>query len=212
MTSMKSTKKALMSSVVALLVCFTMLLGNTFAWFTDSATSADNKIVAGNLDVELYQWTSATASVNISDSKDPVFTDDILWEPGMTQVVYLSIKNAGSLALKYKVALDVTSVSDVKLTDVMEYAITPDAKFDDVTEWAGNGVKANPGINATQANDVTLLPGEEHFFALSVHMLEEATNEYMGQSITFDIKVLAGQLAHEADSFNNQYDVLAGYP
>ena len=212
MTKSRSTKSALLTSVTAMILCFAMLLSTTYAWFTDSASSTDNKIVSGNLDVELYQWTAADASTNISDSHTPVFTDDILWEPGMTQVVYLSIKNAGTLALKYKVALDVTNVSSDALTDVMEYAITPDATYGTVTAWAGNGTKAVPGTNPTQAVDVELAPGAEHFFALSVHMLEEAGNEYMNESITFDIRVLAGQLSYEEDSFGKDYDKLSSYP
>ena len=152
MTNAKTTKRALYSSLVALLLCFTMLLGTTYAWFTDSATSAGNKIVTGNLDVELYLWTEENGEVkrnNISENKSPVLSDSIIWEPGRTEVVYLSIRNEGSLDLKYKVALD---VSDSKLVDVMEYAITPDAKIDGtkVTAWnATNGVKVNPGKNAT---------------------------------------------------------------
>ena len=212
MTGLKATKRALLSSVIALFLCFAMLLGTTYAWFTDSASSTGNKIVSGNLDVELYQWTSATESKNISDSKDPVFTGEMLWEPGKTEVVYFSIKNAGNLDLKYKTAVVVTSVSEDSLTDVMSYTITPDAKYGDVTAWAGNGTYVELGINATNALDVPLTVGGEHFFALSVHMDETATNEYMGETITFDIMVLAGQLASENDSFNNQYDKDAVYP
>lgn len=211
MKSAKTTKRALISSIISLVICFTMLLGSTFAWFTDSAISSGNKIVTGELDVELYQWTDATTATPISQSKAPVLDNAIVWEPGMTEVVYLSIKNEGSLALKYKVAIDVKDIEN-DLHEVMEYVITPDAKYGDVTAWAGNGTKVEKGINATAANDVALLPGAEHFFALSVHMLEEAGNEYMNASITFDIKVLAGQLAHEEDSFDNTYDTFAGYP
>lgn len=214
MTNTKSTKRALISSVIALFLCFAMLLGSTFAWFTDSAVSENNKITAGTLDVELYQWTDATTATPISNSKAPVFDANILWEPGYTSVVYLSIKNNGSLALKYKVAIEVTSVSHDNLAEVMEFAVTPDAKYGDVTAWAGNGTKIEnaPGINETDYQDIILAPGAEHFFALSVHMLEEATNEYMGESITFDIRVLAGQAVAESDSFDNTYDTFAGYP
>ena len=125
MTNLKTTKRALLSSVLALMLCFAMLLGTTFAWFTDTAVSAGNKIVAGTLDVELYQWTSETQTegTNISTSQTPVFTADTIWEPGMTQVRYLSIKNNGNLALKYKVALEVTDISDDSLLEVMEYDI-----------------------------------------------------------------------------------------
>ena len=214
MKNKKTTKRALLSSVLSLLVCMAMLLGTTYAWFTDSAVSAGNKITAGTLDVELYKWTSATAATPISTSKAPVLDANILWEPGYTEVVYLSIKNEGNLALKYQVAIDVTSVSEDNLADVMEYTVTPDAKFGEVASWAGNGTKIEnaPGMNATNYKDVVLAPGAEHFFALSVHMLETATNEYMGESITFDIRVIAGQAVAEEDAFNNQYDVLAEYP
>ena len=213
---MKNTKKALISSVLVFVLCFSMLLGTTFAWFTDSAMSADNKIIAGTLDVELWQHTAADASQNISDSNEPVFSGDILWEPGKTEVVYLSIRNNGSLALKYKVAIEVKQISDHDLTEVMYYYVTPNARFGEVTEWVGdeNALQVNNGLGMTEvANDGKLLEhGDEHFFALSIHMDDEAGNEYMADSITFDVKVLAGQASYEEDSFDDQYDAEALYP
>ncbi len=53
MTTKKSTKSALLSSVLATALCVAMLVGATFAWFTDGVTSGKNKIVAGNLDIDL---------------------------------------------------------------------------------------------------------------------------------------------------------------
>ena len=225
MTNFKNTKRALISSVLALVMCMTMLLGTTFAWFTDTVTSTGNVIQTGTLDVQLFQHTDADTKVEITDSSDPIFgkadsanananTADTLWEPGKTQTVYLSIKNNGSLDLKYTVAIEVTNVTN-NLTDVMEYIITPDAQYGSVTkadlDWTkGNAVQS--GINFASNGDVALKSGEEHFFALSVHMDELAGNEYMNGNITFNIKVLAGQLASEYDSFDNQYDADATYP
>ena len=220
MTNKKSTKRALTSSILSLALCMTMLIGTTFAWFTDSATSANNKIQAGKLDVELYLYDGAEYK-NISESSQAIFgpaglaqneNAATLWEPGKTQVAYLSIKNEGNLDLKYKVAIDVINPEDGKnLYEVMEYAITPDAKAGEVTAWNG-GTGVVPGINYTKDyNDIALKANEEHFFALSVHMLEEAGNQYQEGKVEFDIKVLAGQLASEEDSFNNQYDKLAAY-
>ena len=94
----RSTLTALLTSALALVICVSMLVGTTFAWFTDSATSANNKITAGTLDVELWQHFEDKESVNISNT--PAFDSNILWEPGMTQTVYFSIKNAGNLDLK----------------------------------------------------------------------------------------------------------------
>ena len=217
-----STKRTLLTSVLSLFLCFTMLVGTTFAWFTDSVTSAGNKIVAGTLDVDLYLWNSADESgrQEITETSDPIFGEGslaqnnnsaTLWEPGKTQVAYLSIKNSGSLDLKYKVAIEVYDVTK-DLIEVLEYDITPDAKYGEVTSWANNGISVVEGTNATDSKDVALKVGEEHFFALSVHMLESATNEYQYGSATFDIKVLATQLASESDGFNNQYDKDAIYP
>ena len=206
----RSTKKALVSSILVLVLCFTMLLGTTFAWFTDSASSVGNKIVAGNLDVELKLWTSETESTEINKDSDPLFSADTIWEPGKTEVVYLSIENKGSLDLKYTVGLEVYGITK-DLDKVMSYAITPDATYGELDAWVGNGTNVVPGTNATTANSVALEADGEHFFALSVHMDEEAGNEYMNGSIVFDIKVLATQLASEYDSFGNQYDKDAFY-
>ena len=43
------TKTKLVSSIVTLLICFAMLIGTTFAWFTDSVSSTGNKIQAGSM-------------------------------------------------------------------------------------------------------------------------------------------------------------------
>lgn len=216
MKKQRSTKRALLLSALALLMCVSMLIGSTFAWFTDSVTSTGNKIQAGNLDLDLYLWTAGN-SREITNESAPIFgagsiaqdnNAETLWEPGKTQVAYLSIKNNGSLDLKYTVAVDVRDADgEQDLYEVMQYAIINDAKYADVTAWdAANGVSVVPGANATQANDVALKAGEEHFFALSIHMLEEAGNEYMNGQVDFDLRVLATQLASEFDSFGNQYD------
>ena len=214
MVKTKSTKRALLMSALALIACVSMLIGSTYAWFTDSVTSAGNKIVAGTLDVQLLMNTGA-GYVDISDSNAPIFGEgslaqnnnaETLWEPGKTQVAYLAIKNNGSLALKYKVALDVVNVAK-DLYEVMEYAILPDVQYANATPWdGGNGVV--PGTQAV-SGDVSLAVGATHYFALAIHMKEDAGNEYQGGQVNFDLTVLATQDTVEADSFDNQYDYAA---
>lgn len=103
MTNRKSVKRALVASIMAIMLCAVMLVGTTFAWFTDTASSGLNKIVSGNLDVELesstdmVNWEKVTADTKL-------FKDDTLWEPGHTEVVYLKVVNVGKLALKYEVS------------------------------------------------------------------------------------------------------------
>ena len=111
MTNTKTTKRALLSSVMAMLLCFTMLLGTTFAWFTDSVTSGNNIIKTGNLDMKLSykpygaentEWTEVTESTIL-------FGKDALYEPGYTEAVWLKVENLGSLAFRYDLAVNVAS-------------------------------------------------------------------------------------------------------
>ena len=226
MVNLTLSKRAVWFSVIALILCFAMLVGTTYAWFTDSVTSAGNKIVAGKLDIDLYMFDAAAGDyVEISDTSAPIFgegslaqkdTAATLWEPGKTQVVYLKLVNNGNLDLKYQVLIEVSDVSK-NLIDVVKYDIKPDAKPTDVdpdaiTAWSGNGVSVLSGINVVEtAKDVSLGKDAEHYFALMVHMDENAGNDYQEGTISFDVKVLATQLASESDSFDTSYDTDATY-
>ena len=224
MTNGKTTKRALFGSLMAMLLCVTMLIGSTFAWFTDTASTGVNKIMAGNLNVNLYMYDGSISGtddkyIDISANKDPIFgaydsekaqdvNIDTLWEPGKTQVAYLKIKNDGNLALKYKVALNTINPAESKdLYKAMQYQIVADAKDGIGATWtAGAGKSVTPGTAIVSAEDVQMLPGAEHYFALLIHMDENAGNEYMDGKVEFDISVLATQLNAEADSFGTEYD------
>ena len=216
---MKNTKTKLISSVAVLLICFAMLIGSTFAWFTDSASTGVNKIQAGNLDVQLLMYDETQNDyVDISNDSRAIFgtgsiaqnnNAETLWEPGKTQVAYLAIENNGNLALRYKVVLDVTNESN-NLYEVMKYAITPDARDGvGVSSWGG-GNQVTVGKQVV-ANDVSIPVGGTHYFALSVHMDETAGNTYKDGKVDFDLTVYAAQLSSEEDSFDNTYDLLAPY-
>ncbi len=217
MSNTKLTKHALIVSIMAMLLCVAMLVGTTFAWFTDTASTAVNKIQAGTLDIQLLMY-NGTEYDDISNNDKPIFgtgsiaqnnNAETLWEPGKTQVAYLAIKNNGNLALKYKVVLDVTNVAN-DLYEVMEYAITPDAtNTNPVTAWTSG----SPVVVGTQpvSGDVSLPVGATHYFALSVHMKEEAGNTYQDGKVDFDLTVVATQDTVEYDSNGNQYDAGAVY-
>ena len=105
-----STRNAQISSIVSLLLCLSMLVGTTFAWFTDSVTSANNVIQAGNLDVELEYWDGD--SWETVESEDEILTNT-LWEPGVTEIAYLRIRNTGSLALKYQLGINIVGTEKI---------------------------------------------------------------------------------------------------
>ena len=103
MNESTKTKKALRGSLLALFLCIVLLIGTTFAWFTDTASTGVNKIQAGNLDVEL-EYSHNMEDWQAANENTQMFDDNVLWEPGHTEVVYLRVKNAGNLALKYNIA------------------------------------------------------------------------------------------------------------
>lgn len=128
MTNGKSLKRALLSSAFSLIICVAMLIGTTFAWFTDTASTGVNKIQAGNLDVALEMkdgdnWVSAEGKTLTFKTKDNRAADQILWEPGCTyELPQLRVVNKGNLALKYKI--QITGIQgDAKLNDVIDWTI-----------------------------------------------------------------------------------------
>jgi predicted ribosomally synthesized peptide with SipW-like signal peptide len=204
----KATKRALLTSVMALVMCVVMLVGTTFAWFTDTASTAVNKIVAGNLDVDIVdENNNSLDGGSLSFIKAGAGTDAeaaILWEPGATFFTQgFKIVNKGNLALKYKVVVSGTT-GDAKLLKAIDFAFvtdntTPDA---DPESFANEGKLLKQNDSAPANNGVYYLRG---------HMKEEAGNEY--KNLTLDgisITVYATQYTHEFDSFDNTYDEDAG--
>ena len=193
MNTKKATKRALLTSVMALVMCVVMLVGTTFAWFTDTASTAVNKIQAGNLDIKLLAEDGVTSleGATLEWQKAAGAEDkDILWEPGCRYKLQpIIIKNAGNLALKYKVAIT---------------GIKGDAKLNEAIEWTINGVSLD--------EEKPLLAGESAKLMIEGHMKKEAGNEYQGLSIDgIGITVYATQYTHENDSFGKTYDEGATY-
>lgn len=223
MTKRRNTKSALISAILVLCLCFSALAGTTFAWFTDSVTNSGNIIQTGNLDVQLLMY-NGTEYVDISESDKPIFGEnsliaewenvDLLWEPGKTQIVYLGVKNAGSLALKYNVVVD---VEDNGLVGALDYAIVDGATKDaadalGVASWADivaiDGVQTGliKAGRTIAAENGALESDSYDYFALAVHMNEDAGNEYQDKNVVIDIAIMATQLSSEDDSFGNDYD------
>ena len=120
----KSTKHALLASVLSIVMCFAMLIGSTFAWFTDEVKTGMNKIVAGNLDVELYHSNGNVTEEKV-DETTKLFGNDILWEPGVMVYENFTVKNEGTLALKYRLTLNsnFNLVDGKSLKDVLKVAV-----------------------------------------------------------------------------------------
>ena len=224
MTKQKSTKRALLMSALSLLMCVSMLIGSTFAWFTDSVISGNNTIAAGNLDVELEyyngtEWKTVNGATNLFD--------ETLWEPGRTDVVYLRLKNIGSLALKYELAINIVSETpginmageEFLLSDYIYMGVAEGQKPSFANRSAAqSAVASNAGIiSEGYAADGEMVKGaNDLYMAVVVYMPSSVDNaaNYRGDtapSIDLGINLIATQLMNEEDSFGNDYDEAAKY-
>ena len=225
MTQTKTSKRALLTSALSLLLCCTMLIGTTWAWFTDSVTSAGNKIQSGTLQVDLLVKggnTDYTKYTSVKTDNKPIFNYD-LWEPGYTLVTNAKVVNNGTLALKY--TLKFVSADDIasqKLAEVIDVYYSPSevtvASRDDIASlnYLGTLKDVFTQGEAVVMNDNLEPKGKENcedFATIVLKMKEEAGNEYQNQTISaFDIQLLATQWTYENDTFDDQYDVNATYP
>ena len=221
MNNKRATKRALLTSVMALVMCVVMLVGTTFAWFTDTASTGVNKIQAGNLDIELQMkdsagnWVKAegkTLNFLQKQGEKQVPSEDILWEPGCTyELPELRIVNKGNLALKYKI-----SISGAK--DATPENDKNDLKLLDVIDWTYN-VSGDGGATVAKLGTERHLAaktGEADVFdtlTIKGQMQTSAGNDYQGMAIEgIAITVVATQDTVENDSFGNEYDKDAEYP
>ena len=200
MTNGKSLKRALLSSAFSLIICVAMLIGTTFAWFTDTASTAVNKIQAGNLKVDIVDQNGNSLNGKSLSFRDVNNKTDILWEPGAKfNLDSFKIVNKGNLALKYKVIISGINGS-AKLLEAIDFTVKiGDAAEAALADWEG-----------------VLLPDgaakETKLITISGKMREDAGNEYQGLSIGgIGITVLATQYTYENDSIGNTYDMEAAY-
>ena len=237
MNNKRATKRALLTSIMALVMCVVMLVGTTFAWFTDTASTGVNKIVAGNLKVGFQYWNGE----KYVDAKDAtLFSEDTLWEPGHTEVVYLKVINEGNLALKYRLnTINTFEYKYAKNSDGDQILLSKYLKIG-IAEGknAAEGTYANreDAIAAVGNNtvdytsytkDSTLFPaaaGSESadYLAFVVYMPTTVGNEanwdasvrgsYGAPWIRFNLALNATQVESESDSFGTDYDKNVPYP
>ena len=196
MNESTKTKKALRGSLFALFLCIVLLIGTTFAWFTDTASTGVNKIQAGNLKVGLQykaadgSWKDATTTTLNFQKAEGAENEAILWEPGCRyKLPKIRVINNGNLALKY--TMKVTGVEG-------------DQELNEVIDWTIDGTALEDKEGNLKANE------QSAAMTIQGHMQESAGNEYQGLSIDgISITVYATQYTEEYDSFNNTYDASA---
>ena len=211
MKTAKTSKRALLCSVLSIALCLSMLIGTTFAWFTDTASTGVNKIVSGNLKVDIIGADSDSHIEKLNFTKaattDAEAGAEILWEPGCRYLTEgFRIANKGNLALKWKAQVNTGTTAanegNFDLLDVIDFYLVTKAADGTETETALDEFTGN--LKKTETSDVYYIKGV---------MQTTAGNDYQGLTLDgISITVVATQDTVESDSFNNQYDKDAEYP
>ena len=207
-------------SVLMILLCLSLCIGVTYAYFTDSATSSGNKIQAGKLKIDLELLNKDTLIWNsIKGSQDPIFYYEY-WEPGYTDVKLLRVENEETLAIKWEARFiyegEFPALADaievyVK-TSENEFAYPTSRDLDD--SWEYQGTLAEFASNISNILNGKLLSGESDYFGIALYMPTDVDdNDLQGEAIgPFDIQIIATQLANESDAFDEKYDENAEFP
>lgn len=193
-----NTKRALIAGIASVTLCTAMLVGTSYAWFTDSVSAGVNKIVSGTLDIDLVDGEGNSLEDKTLDFVKADGTDEVLWEPGCTyKLPEVKIVNKGKLALKYKIGVSGIE-GDSELLEAIEWTIKIGENEVDLADFEGH---LAAGDSSSEA------------FELIGHMKEDAGNEYQNKEASgISITVTAAQDTVEYDSFNNTYDENATYP
>lgn len=220
---MKTTKRSMLVSGLCLLLTAVMLMGSTFAWFTDSVTNTGNVITAGNLSIDAFAYDVGTGGTTVTiqgvngsqpitfeaDGQDlktvttPILNGEIDWEPGMSDAKLLTVTNSGSLAANIRLSFAVT---DGGLMNALW--------FDFIQVGATQGQFTKRPMSTlnqlAEAMVLTLNPGQSVSFVLVYGMEETAGNDYQGKIFSADVTVLATQAPVEEDGFgNSDYDAVS---
>ena len=234
---MKRKANALFKSLISLILCFSMLVGTTFAWFTDSVKSGINTIAAGNLDVELYHTNAAVTDERVN-SETKLFMDlqgnPILWEPGVVSYENLRVANEGDLALAYQLAINTANenfildpanntqygLSQILKVGVVEGGITATDRAGVVaavkeTDWttlatflrSGSLLPVDGQNQQTWGVVIYWQPGEDD----NRWNLNNGKVLSEGETLQIDlgVKLVATQEVYESDAFGDNYDTEA---
>ena len=231
---MKSKKTLLLKSALSLLLCASMLVGTTFAWFTDRVVSGRNTIAAGNLDVELYHSNAAVQNEQVT-TNTLLFKDfqgnPILWEPGVVTYENLHVTNAGDLALSYQLAMETANENFVVYPDGTQYGLSQilqvgiveggitatdragvlasvaDVNWTTLADFIQNGTLTPAGKGVSEKTwgvVVCWQPGDND----DLWNLNNGKQLNTGSVLSIDlgVKLVATQEPFENDSFDKNYD------
>lgn len=167
-----SLYRSLCTSLLSTLLSLVMLVGTTFAWFTESITTGVYTITAGNLSTVTSYCTDLT-KLNwqlLNPGNNDLFGGTTFSKSNATQTAYLKLENESSSPVKYLISFvynsetagtlersDGAKVPDQKLSDLMSFAYTV---ANDATPTFANEPNKSLKLGDSEASPFSILvPG-----------------------------------------------------
>lgn len=220
-TKQKQSKNLLLqtyiTSLLSMVLCMSMFLGTSYAWFTSEVTSTVNEIYVGRMEAGLY--AGSVMERNLAVAGNEFLDSEIFWEPGYTALETLYVNNSGQLAFRYVVSfIDGTVEGGKSLADVAKYfdvhiishpvgqVPTPNSYSEITNSWTPLGTLDVLLAGGTVAEGA-LKVEENAAYTVAIHMRENADDSLMGQRLKLNVKLVAYQETSETDDLgSSQYD------
>jgi hypothetical protein len=187
-------KKTLLSAALMMVFSVTMLLGTTYAWWSETIVVDENILQMGDLDlkVELADPAEDVNGVrtwyNLGDeyTTTGIFETTKTLEPGSTDTRVVRVTNDGSIPLAFNVFVDVDETN--QLIPYVDFTVT------------GAGLNYTHTIYDISSGWIVLQPGEVIDFNVTYNVkttLGDTDNGFFGEGLDlpFTVTFKAEQLA-----------------
>ena len=198
MSMNKSTKIALAVGIVLLTLWGLLGTGTSIAWFHDETEEVRNVFNFAVFDLNVEYRNHHMTDYDTLEIDTNVFGDEDLFEPGLTQVVYLKVQNASTVDMRYKLSVDERGATigknvygqDIYLPNYLRYGVVF-ADGEELLEREVAMAAADRDMDELQLNDYsewdseTLAPGDVRYVAIVVYMPKEVNNvaNYRGDNV-----------------------------
>lgn len=176
----------------ALSICLFALWGllgtsTSIAWFSDTSEELKNIFHFAEFDLQVFYKNDKNEWEEIKNDT-ALFDEEALYEPGYVQVVYLKVKNNGTVPFKWKTTVRVDRYSsginvygdELKLQEYLKFGVVQndsEAKlYESLSERSFAKEYANEELNEYSKENGILDANKEAYLALIVRMPEEVTN------------------------------------
>ncbi|MCH5156816.1 MAG: hypothetical protein J1G02_02935 [Clostridiales bacterium] len=173
---MKTANKTLIASIVAIVICLSIIVGATYAWFTDEAGSGNITVSSGKVNIEASIDESSLQLWSLVDGVQTKL-DKSTFETGGTA----GVGEDGSLELvnvvpgdKVQLTINVTNNSNVSI----RYRVKLGTKEGGLADVLETKVVGEPALNKWSS---VITPDVKSFSVnVSVELPEDVGNDYQG--------------------------------